>query len=109
MVWEVRETSQTAKTQSPAWTRASLDPGDLVVHLLDGAVRQLHLHPGDVTVNLLDEDVVVLLHLHDHGDVVVLLDRWYDLPSAYDLLAAAGRYDTSAAETPRRCNTTREP
>ena len=76
MVWEVREASQTAKTQSPAWTRASLDPGDVVVHLLDGAVRQLNLHPGDVTVHLLDGDVVVLLHLHDHGDIVVLLDRW---------------------------------
>ena len=75
MVWEVREASQTAKTQSPAWMRASLDPGDFVVHLLDGAVRQLHLHPGDVTVHLLDGDVVVLLHLHDRGDVVVLLNQ----------------------------------
>ena len=73
MVWEVHEASQTAKMQLPARTRASLDPGDLVVHLLDGAVRQLHLHPGDVTVHLLDGDVVVLLHLH-HGDAVVLLD-----------------------------------
>ena len=81
MVWEVREASQTAKTQSPA--RTSLDPGDLVVHLLDGAVRQLHLHPGDVTVHLLDEDRVVLLHLHDHGDVLVLFHRWHNLFAAY--------------------------